>query len=288
MWWHLTPWVYHCFRVGLSKGPLRASQALPERSLRPQQGGSLLHIQGPLFQHRRPRGFFPERSSLVSCVRSRALPSARRGLPPRGGICSPGTWCVFWENCRGGGGDPERGVVNYWIFPDLTAHLKWILSDVCMWKLFRIHWDAEYCSVTAEMELPMVMFWLPVCIMLFPRAYSVRIPVSCSIILEAVGSTFYEIVLRRNLDKTVIINITYIWFSLHQLYFIGWYYYWKVEPLMSKFNIEISFILWDLDTRKYKMEVLTWTEAKAPFVGLGVIFAFGGLMVEWRQLSLYL
>lgn len=37
----------------------------------------------------------------------------------------------------------------------------------------------------------------------FPRAYSVRIPVSCLIILEAVGSTFSRIVLRRNFDKTV-------------------------------------------------------------------------------------
>lgn len=49
----------------------------------------------------------------------------------------------------------------------------------------------------------MVTFWLPVRIMLFPRAHSVRIPASCSIILEAIGSTFYRIVLRRNFDKTV-------------------------------------------------------------------------------------
>lgn len=75
--------------------------------------------------------------------------------------------------------------------------------------------------------------------MLFPRAYS------CLIILETIGSTFYRIVLRRNFDKTVYYKyyLQYLIFSAPVVSYVGWYYYWKVEPLMSKFNIEINFIL---------------------------------------------
>lgn len=40
---------------------------------------------------------------------------------------------------------------------------------------------------------------------------------------------------------------------------------------MSKINIEVinHFILLGLDTFKYKMETLTWTEAEASVTGLG-------------------
>lgn len=225
--------------------------------------------------------FFPERCTSVSLWSVWGAGWCRTpagGFPLAVGSFSSGTWCVFWENSSEGcGGDPEGVVVHYCIFPDLNCspemdafrllHVEIIQNSLRCWVL-----QCHCRNGATDGHI------LATCVHnAFPRAYSVRIPVSCLIILEAVGSTFSRLFWGRTLIRQFIINISYnILFSLHQLYLIGWYYYWKVEPLMSKFNTEISFILWDLDTLEYKMEILTGTEAKTPFVGLGMISVFGG------------
>lgn len=157
------------------------------------------------FPRSRLRAGFPERSTGVSvvCVSSR-LTRACRWLP---------TWCwhlllrdlvrVLGKLFRGRGGDPERVVVHYCIFPDLNCspemdafrllHVEIIQNSLRCWVL-QCHCrngatNGHILATCAHNA--------------FPRAYSVRIPVSRLIILEAVGSTFSRIVLRRNFDKTV-------------------------------------------------------------------------------------